>query len=87
MHEMQNLIMKLNDVHVSLGQNNITVKHHLKLSMIGGKVSQVLSETISSLVCNICGEAPNEMNKLNVITMEPAKDEILKFGVWPVIFT
>ena len=82
--EMQNLIMKLNETHVSLGQNNITVKHHLILSMIDGKVSQVLSETRSSLVCNICGAAPSEMNKLNVITMKPVKDEILKFGVSPL---
>ena len=42
---------------------NFKVDHHLLLTMIDGKVCQVLTGTASASTCVICGAVPTEMNK------------------------
>jgi hypothetical protein len=46
----------------------ISVTHKLQLTMIGGKVCNALTSTLSSQKCCVCGATPTEMNKLDVST-------------------
>lgn len=48
------------------GTKNITIKYHLLLTMIDGKIANALTHT-SSQVCYLCGTLSSQMNDLQRI--------------------
>lgn len=59
----------------------VEVKHELFLTMIDGKVAQVLTETSSSSVCTICGAKPREMNDLSKVSAKPENEDAFQYGL------
>lgn len=59
----------------------VEVNHELLLTMIDGKVAQVLTDTSSSSVCTICGARPREMNDLNKVSSKPENEEAFQYGL------
>lgn len=59
----------------------VEVKHELFLTMIDGKVAQVLTNTSSSAVCTICGARPREMNDLSKVSAKPENEDAFQYGL------
>ncbi|KAL4720538.1 hypothetical protein ACJJTC_001434 [Scirpophaga incertulas] len=73
-------ILALNPSLINHNGEGIEIKHTLFLTMIDGKVAQVLSETSSSAVCTICGAKPTEMNNLEKVMSCGRGIDATKFG-------
>lgn len=59
----------------------VNVKHELFLTMIDGKVAQVLTETPSGSTCTICGATPRLMNDLLKVTARPENESAYQYGL------
>lgn len=59
----------------------IEIKHELFLTMVDGKVTQVLTETFSGAVCTICGAKPTEMNQLEKVRDKPVDENSYQYGL------
>lgn len=66
---------------ISKDETVVEVKHELLLTMIDGKVAQVLTDTSSSSVCTICGARPREMNDLSKVSSKPENEEAFQYGL------
>lgn len=64
---IQNEIEELNTSKCCIDTTEVTVKHHLILSMIDGKVVNAICKNKSSMTCYICNAKPTEMNQLENI--------------------
>lgn len=73
--QIQELVLTI----VELDEMTISIKHELILSMIDGKVCNVLSENKSTQTCFICKATSKEMNS-QVITREP-NPAMYRFGI------
>lgn len=65
---------------VEVDDLQISIKHTLFLTMVDGKVCNILTST-SSQVCFICGASPKDMNKLQTLSKKPLDPLRLKFGL------
>lgn len=75
---------QINGLHNSLIHKNqqiIEINHELFLTMVDGKVAQVLTDTSSSAVCTICGAKPSEMNNLDKIVSKPENETAYEYGL------
>ena len=59
----------------------ISVEHNMILTMIDGKVAQVLTDTPSTSACTICLARPVEMNNLELIQNKQERQDAYKFGL------
>lgn len=51
------------------------------MTMIDGKVAQVLTETPSSSKCTVCGATPRQMNDLMKVTARTENEDAFKYGL------
>lgn len=61
--------------------NIIEVRHELFMTMIDGKVAQVLTQTPSSASCTVCGATPRQMNDLTKVTARIENEDAFKYGL------
>ena len=66
---------------VNINGEGIEIKHTLFLTMVEGKVAQVLSETSSGAVCTICGARTTEMNNLEKVQNKPLEENAYQYGL------
>lgn len=59
----------------------VNVEHKLYLTMIDGKVAQVLTDTPSGSTCTICGATPRLMNDLSKVTARPDNESAYQYGL------
>lgn len=81
---VENIQNQINNLRPSLINKNgerVHVKHELFLTMIDGKVSQVLTDTPSSSTCTICGATPRLMNDLERVTVRPVNENNFQYGL------
>lgn len=77
-------ISELVDTKIEFPGKTVYVKHNLFLTMIDGKVCQILTGTSSSACCNICGAKPSEMNNMKIIKGRQVNQEAYKYGLSPL---
>lgn len=65
--EIKNEISNLVNSQVISGENYVSIKHNLELTMLDGKAINALTDTKSTLTCNICGAKTSEMNNFDLI--------------------
>ena len=64
--------------------NSSKVVHQLHMSMIDGKICNVITQTSSAMKCYICGATPKQMNNLKLIEQKIPCEEYYKFGISPL---
>lgn len=69
------------DERISTRCGNIIVSHELHMTMIDGKVANIIAEVPSYATCPICLAKPSEMNNLDALTSKPLREEIYKHGI------
>lgn len=62
----------------------IRIRHKLILSMIDGKIAQILSGQTAMTNCCVCGASPKDMNNLGAISKREVSMEALKLGLSPL---
>lgn len=77
--EIKKQVMNLTPTQIKIGEKNITVNHTLILSMIDGKVCNVLSDNSSTQKCFICKATGKDMN--SVSQLKTPDSEMYKFGI------
>lgn len=60
---------------------NVQIDHQLFMTMVDGKICNVVTETKSSMRCYICGATPKLMNNLEEVQQRLQKEEYYKFGI------
>lgn len=78
---LQNQINQLQVTQLNKNDEVIQIQHELFLTMIDGKVGQVLTETSSSAVCTVCGAKPKEMNDLMKVKSKPKNESAYQYGL------
>lgn len=58
-----------------------TVAHELHMTMIDGKVANIIADVPSSATCPICLAKPSEMNNLDLVATKPIREDIYKLGI------
>lgn len=61
--------------------NGVEINFEMFLTMVDGKVVQVLSNTKSSALCAICGAKPTEMNNLEKVQAKPVDESVYEYGL------
>jgi len=51
------------------------------MTMIDGKVCNILTETKSTQACNLCGATPKIMNDIAVVLRRPINQNATEFGL------
>lgn len=74
-------IKLLSQTIISKNNKNVAVNHKLFLTMIDGKVAQVLTNTPSSASCTICKATPTQMNNLERVAARPEDENAFKYGL------
>ncbi|XP_003741834.1 uncharacterized protein LOC100904851 [Galendromus occidentalis] len=77
-------IVQLRPSKIKMAGQEFQVEHRLLLTMIDGKVAQVLCDVPSMAVCCVCGALSSEMNKLEAISQRAISSEALQFGLSPL---
>lgn len=79
---VQEEIRNLTPFTTTIAGKKITVIYELYLTMIDGKIFQVVTRTKSSLVCGICDASPKQFNNLKDLkTRFKPKEGTLNYGV------
>lgn len=68
----------------TLSGQSIVSDPRLYLTIIDGKVFNVVTGTSSQLRCACCGATATEFNKLDVVAAKPVNPETLKYGLSPL---
>lgn len=79
--EIEDKINELTPTILSIDDKVIQVKHELFMTMIDGKVAQVLTQTSSSATCTVCGAKPRQMNDLLKVTARVENENAFKYGL------
>lgn len=85
--EIEEQIKKLETFQVQINEKScINVKFKLFLTIIDGKVLNVLTETPSYQTCPICGATPNDFLSTHDLTSEKfkPKEDHLRYGISPL---
>lgn len=80
-NQVKDQIKLLNPSLINKNGEGVEIKHELFLTMIDGKVAQVLTETSSSAKCTICGAKPSEMNNLEKVRAMPENEQAFEYGL------
>lgn len=75
--EMQRQIAEL----VSTQCGAAEISHELHMTMIDGKVANILADVPSSAQCPICLAKPSEMNNLELLASKPLRSDVYKLGL------
>jgi hypothetical protein len=59
----------------------LSVSYICAVTMINGKVCNVLSDTSSAQTCYICKATPRQMNLIHEVMELPVNEEVLRFGL------
>ena len=78
---IKNDIEKLSPTKVQIQRKRFTIKHSLHLTMLDGKVHQVMTGTPSAASCYICGAKPSEMNNLNLVRNKCIQEGSVEYGL------
>lgn len=62
-------------------KDTISVHYDLLLTMIDGKICNIITNTSSSMRCYICNATPKEMNNLNLIRTKTNNNEYCQLGL------
>lgn len=81
---VQNEIKDLKKTVVNIYDKSFEILHTPILTMIDGKVANVITQTSGMSVCFICQCKPSEMNNLEVLRTKPVSEEGLQFGISPL---
>lgn len=79
--EIKNQIISLGPSLINIEGEGVNVKHELFMTMVDGKVAQVLTDTPSSSTCTICGATPRQMNDLTKVTARPENENSYQYGL------
>jgi hypothetical protein len=79
--EIKNQIQTLLPSIINKEGVGVQVRHELFLTMIDGKVAQVLTDTPSGSTCTICGATPRQMNDLTKVTARPENENAYQYGL------
>lgn len=79
--DIRDQINNLKNSEIYMGDQLIEINHELFLTMVDGKVTQVLTETSSGAVCTVCGAKPSEMNNLEKIGSKPDNMNAYEYGL------
>lgn len=74
-------IQKLLKKRIKIDKSIVEVDYKLELTMIDGKVCNVITNQKASSRCNICNSSPKEMNNLAVVREKACKTDFYKFGL------
>lgn len=75
--DMQREISEL----VSMQCGDSEISHELHMTMIDGKVANIVADVRSSATCPICLAKPSEMNNLELLATKPLREDIYKYGI------
>jgi hypothetical protein len=78
---MENQIKILQPTIVTAFGRDIKVVHRFFLTMVDGKVCQALTDTSSTVTCNVCGANPTDMNNLECVVNRPERKEVFRLGL------
>ena len=76
--ECENIQSQINNL-VPTSVKDFNIQHKLLLTMIDGKMCNILTDTIGSQICYICGAKPTEMNTL--ITKKLDSKKYYEYGL------
>ena len=79
--EIKCQINSLSPTLINKEDKEVQVKHELLLTMIDGKVAQVLTDTSSASTCTICGATPRQMNDLTKVTARSENEDSYQYGL------
>ncbi|PZC81527.1 hypothetical protein B5X24_HaOG212451 [Helicoverpa armigera] len=78
-------IKKLSPLYAeTLSGQSIIAEPKLHLTIIDGKVFNIITGTSSQLRCACCGASPSDFNNLNLIKNRPLNPEALRHGLSPL---
>lgn len=80
-NEINAQIATLSPTLINKNGRGIEITHTLFLTMVDGKVAQVLTDTSSGAVCTICGAKPTEMNNLEKVRNKPVDESAYQYGL------
>ena len=80
-NHVQNQIDSLENTVVPLCHGIITVKHELKLTMVGGKVCNYLTDTLYTLRCFMCKATSSQFRNISEMLNLEIDPETLQFGM------
>ncbi|XP_049871228.1 uncharacterized protein LOC126370435 [Pectinophora gossypiella] len=60
---------------------SVDIVHELHMTMIDGKVANVIADVPSAATCPICLAKPSEMNNLGLLAMKPIRDDLCRYGI------
>ncbi|KAI8116455.1 Nephrin [Lucilia cuprina] len=75
-------INALKAICIKIKEFSINVSYQLSLTMIGGKVSNAITETSSFWRCSICNEKKSQFSNIN--KSRSINEEVLSFGISPL---
>lgn len=78
---IQNQIKFLSETIITKEGQTVKIKHDLFLTMIDGKVAQVLTKTPSCASCTICKATPSQMNDLERVAARPVNEKAFQYGL------
>lgn len=80
-NHMKTQISQLIPTSLKDNDDYVQVKHNLLLTMIDGKVAQVLTQTSSPACCSVCGATPKQMNDLTKVRTRELNEDSLQYGL------
>ena len=81
MSQLNNLVPTECSIGALGERHNVTIRHQMHMTMIDGKVSNILTDTASSQTCNLCGATPVLMNRIDEVTLRPINLDALQYGL------
>jgi hypothetical protein len=68
---------------ITLEEQNsaLSVSHNMVLTMIDGKIRNAVTSTSSTHGCYVCGAAPKQMNRIDVIVKRDVDITTYRFGL------
>lgn len=86
--ESETLINEMtNDINAQIGELKSTnlehfdIEHKLIMTMLDGKLCNIIAQNSATQKCYLCNALPSEMNKLEVIKNRPVEEHLYKYGM------
>lgn len=80
-NEIQNQILQLEPTSIVLDGKEIKFKHIPICTMLDGKTVNILSDTASSQMCNVCKATPKILNDLEKLKNRVCNEDTFKYGI------
>ena len=78
---MEEQIQNLGPSTFSVNNVDYKVEHDIKMTMVDGKVCNVVTGTKSTLACNVCGASSTNINNIDETLARPVKPTALSYGL------